>query len=262
METFKKWTNSPAGYTPLMQYPKKGIKILDLNPATVLESTGEISTSIDGLVWECVLCNTLNKTYVGWIETRLLDPYVEGYAKDCVDIADIQTPEPTDAEQYVLWHKYKQVNLCGELAVCYLLNLPLSTMLKHWEVKQPSFFKRVFGQGMARGTGDGELLEMFALFGGTATRLTTVLNGYTPHRLQMLAETFGVIAGCKIDSKSGRLRGQGVGHWVVVTKVIPERTNYGLVEIYNPFPNRVEVYSYNEFVASARSPFGAVIAKE
>lgn len=261
METNKKWTNS-LSYTPLMQLPKKGIKILDLNPAVVLESTGAISTSDDGLIWECVLYHTLSKTYVGWIESRLLDPYVEGFAKNCVEVSDIQTPDPTDAEQYVLWNKYRQVNLCGELAVCYLLNIPLSTLLKHWEIKQPSFFKRVFGQGMARGTGDGELVEMFALFGGVAQRLTELLKVYTPYGLSRLIDEKGVIVGVKIDGKSGRLHGQGVGHWVVVTKVFPERTNYGMVEIYNPYPNRVEVYSYQEFLASARTPFGAVINKE
>jgi len=261
METNKKWTNSPS-YTPLMQYPKKGLKILDLNPATVIESTGETSISTDGLIWECVLYNTLNKTYVGWIESRLLDPYAENYARDCVDILDIQTPDPTDAEQYVLWDKYRQVNLCGELAVCYLLNIELSTLLKHWQVTQPSFFKRIFGQGMARGTGDGELVEMFALFGGVAQRLTELVKVYTPYGLSRLLQEKGVIVGVKIDSKSGRLRGQGVGHWVVVTKVFPERVGYGMVEIYNPFPNRIETYSWQEFLASARSPFGAVIVKE
>jgi len=38
--------------------------------------------------------------------------------------------------------------------------------------------------------------------------------------------------------------------------VVQERMGRGLVYVYNPFPNREEVYSWREFAASAMSPYG------
>jgi hypothetical protein len=239
----KKWITT---YSKLLVAPL-GKKLRDLNANVVVDAV-ETNNGYDYIT---------TPDASGWMASASLEPYVEGYPKDCVDIAAIQTPAKNDAEQYVVWKGLKQYNLCGQLCVAYLLGLPLSQVLEVWEAKQPSFFKRVFGSGVARGTGDGELLDMLTIFGEVATRYTA--KSYTPHALKELAG--GVIAGVKIDTGTGRLRGQGAGHWVVVTDVSEERTGYGLVWIYNPFPNRIEVYSWNEFVASARTPYGVTIAR-
>jgi len=61
-----------------------------------------------------------------------------------------------------------------------------------------------------------------------------------------------------MDGGNGRLRGQGIGHWVIVDSVEPERFG-GQVYIYNPAPNRIEEYSYDQFIASAVKPFGLFI---
>jgi hypothetical protein len=65
-----------------------------------------------------------------------------------------------------------------------------------------------------------------------------------------------VIASVNMDGGTGWLRGSGVLHWVVVTKVIPERNGLGFVEVYNPAMNRIEYYSWQEFINSARMPYG------
>jgi len=42
----------------------------------------------------------------------------------------------------------------------------------------------------------------------------------------------------------------GVGHWVVLDKITPYGVNRAQVEIYNPYPNRREEYSYADFIRS------------
>jgi hypothetical protein len=111
---------------------------------------------------------------------------------------------------------------------------------------------------MARGTGEDELVKMFGLFNTKAETLQPKYKRYTP---ELLTKLTGAIVGVKISSATGRLKGGGVGHWVVVTNVVNERVGYGLVYVYNPFPNRIEVYSYAEFLASAQVPFGAIMVK-
>jgi hypothetical protein len=79
---------------------------------------------------------------------------------------------------------------------------------------------------------------------------------YTIKGMRKLLESGSVIASVNMDGGSGILRGSGVLHWVVVTKVTPERNGLGWVEVYNPAMNRIEVYSWQEFINSARLPYG------
>ena len=253
----KKWT-SYSGYTALKLAPETGgIKLLDLNPNTVIESTGE-TKEVNGIIFERVTYNTDKKNYDGWVDCGKIESYNENFPRDCVDVKAIQTPEVRDAEQYVLWNSKKQVNMCGEMCVCYLLNISLEQLLKLWEVKEPSFWRSVFGEGMARGTGEGELVKMFGLFDTKAQTLQAKYKSYTP---DLLSKLTGAIVSVRMSTATGRLNGGGVGHWVVVTDVVNERVGYGLVHVYNPFPNRIEVYSYAEFLASAKLPYGAMMVK-
>lgn len=201
----------------------------------------------------------------GKIEGKYLEPYGEMYPKDCVDVSDIETPDPNDAAQYVLWEKYKQTNMCGELCACYVVGkkenrkVKLSELLENWKVKDLPFYKRVFSSPKARGTYPAELVGMYKVLGYNAKELSKELlplGRYTPFHLNRLNYP---IVSVKIDANTGRLRGQGVGHWVVVVTNLMERTGYGFVNIYNPFSNREEVYSWNEFISSAGSyPYGAL----
>jgi hypothetical protein len=243
----KKWT-SFSGYTSLTD--ARGVKIRDLNPNTVIEATGEFMQRL-GSLFEHVVIDGVE----GWVESRKVELYTENYPRNCVDLSGIQTPDTHDFEQYVYWHKKKQVNLCGPISACYILGISLSEMLERWEIKKPTFWRSVFGDGIARGTGEGELVSMLELFDVKAQTLQPRYKVYTPDLLSYL---IGSIVGVKMSTATGRLNGGGVGHWVVVTDVLNERSGYGLVYIYNPAPNCIEVYSYAEFLASARVPFGAI----
>jgi len=249
----KKWT---VRFTPMKSSLAAGsAKLLDIPANSIVETTGE--TVVE---WERCVYRTSRKEWIGWIHEAFIEQYIEGLPKDCVDVGDMQTEDTTDPAQYVLWGGYKQVNMCGEMCVAYLLGVPLRSVLEKWKADSLPFYKRVFGSGKARGTGDAELVDIFKTMGWPAKQLSPELEYYFPQALQLaIISNGGIIAGVKIDSATGRLRGQGVGHWVVPVSVHPERSGYGTIEIYNPFPNRIEVYSWAEFVASARRPFGAIL---
>jgi len=240
MNTTRKWITR---YTRLLSSPN-GVKIRDLNANVVVTATEEK----DGFT----LIESASS--FGYVKSADLEDYIENYPKNCVDIKDIQTPDLSDAEQYVLWDKFKQVNMCGELCVAYLLQISLADLLTKWKIKAPSFFVRVFGTGRARGTGSGELSEMLKLFEVNSVQLSSVLKTYTPGGLALFADKS--IVSVNIDAVTGALRGSGVLHWVVPLQVMQERAGMGMVGYYNPFSNRVEICSWREFLASARSPYG------
>lgn len=241
------YTNSQAPFFV------NGKKVLEIPPNSLVENSGKYF---------------IYRNITGTIDQIRVEPYIENYPKNVVDVSDIETPDPNDAAQYVMWEKYKQTNMCGEMSVCYVLSqkeqrsVPLSEMLAMWKIKNIAFWKRVFSSPKARGTYPAELVEMFSVYGYKAKELSKdknlfPLGRYTPFHLSLVQNP---IVSVKIDGNTGRLRGQGVGHWVVVTNVELERTGYGFVEIYNSFPNRIEKYSYAEFIGSAGTyPYGAVL---
>jgi hypothetical protein len=260
--TTKKWVNR---FTPLLK-PNVNmdevpltlrIKIMDLFERTIVESTGQ-----KRYPYEEVRYITEKGTITGWIHQGDLENYMENYPRDCVVIYN-QTPLPNDFEQYFLLNGIKQVNACGELCVAFVLGISLQELLENWQVKVPAFWKRIFSNGRARGTSSGELREMFDIFAQTSLELTTAIyephikrSRYTIKGMQSLLQTGSVIASVNIDGNTGLLRGGGVLHWVVVTKITPERNGLGLVELYNPAMNRIECYSWLEFINSARQPYG------
>jgi hypothetical protein len=258
----KKWVNR---FTPLYKPAANmdevpltlRVKIMDLFERTIVEPTG-----VKRDPYEEVKYLTETGSIAGWVHGADLEDYVEKYPRDCVEIFN-KTPNPNDFEQYFIFNGVKQVNACGELCVAYILGISLKEMLENWQVKAPGFWKRIFGGGRARGTGSGELSEMFDIFAQPSMQLTTALfephikrSRYTIKGMQRLLSSGSVIASVNMDGGTGWLRGSGVLHWVVVTKVIAERNGLGFVEVYNPAMNRIEYYSWQEFINSARQPYG------
>lgn len=253
----KKWLNGSA---PVRTKPQaNAAQVLVIPERSVVETTGELLNQ-----YEQITYRSADATITGWVYSGWLEYYFENYAKDCVQIPD-QTPDPRDAEQYFMWRGIKQTNICGEASAAYILKLPLQQILTTWQREKPTIWKSVFGAGKLRGTGYGELISIFEVFQCEAIGLTAKLYDgvigrarYTPAALQAACALGGVIAGVNIDY-AGRLKPNGTPHWVVVTDVQPERAGYGLVTLYNPFPNRIEVYSWDEFLASAKVPTGVFV---
>lgn len=251
----KQWVNGTA---PMRVKPDGGI-ILNIPERSVVYATGETS----GIYVEIVY-RTGQQDITGWMYMGWLEDYEETLPANCVDIPD-QTADPRDAEQYFMMYGIKQTNICGEACVAKLLNISVKDILERWKQEKPSIWRSVFGKGKLRGTSSAELISIFEIYGKTSYNLTPIMTDkvigrprYTPALLQSTLDLGSVIAGVHIDY-AGRLKPSGTLHWVVVTAVHPERSGYGTVEIYNPFPNRVEIYSWAEFASSARTPAGVFV---
>lgn len=232
-------------------------KVAEIQPYTIIEHNGNTHSGYLEVEYQ---------TKRGWVADSLAEPYLENLPKDCVKIDD-QTTDPYDFEQYILLNGIKQPNLCGELSICFALGLTLKDLMKEWAIQAPSLWSRIKGGGKFSGTHWQDLDTICGLFGADASSLAEKMKDpylnrtrYTPASLQKVCTEGFAIVGCKMDGVTGRLRGSGIGHWVVVTGVYPERFG-GQVFLYNPAPNRIEQYSYQEFLASAVEPFGLFIPK-
>jgi hypothetical protein len=129
--------------------------------------------------------------------------------------------------------------------------------LKRWKEVQPILYATVVGAN--QGTGTAHLETILRAYGyNTEGDFTGFTKGLTdpflkkclisPGRIAKMLKTHFLIAGVNIDGNTGRLkRGNDVPHWVVVTKLTPMGKNMSWLEIYNPFQNRWEEYSYREF---------------
>lgn len=260
----KYFVNAP-GYAPLMKDANGRVKVSDL-------SYGMVVSAVEGYApvphltlpvsWICVRYDIApNRGFMGWVTSNFLEHYLINYYFDAEITASIDTESLVDAAQYVNYNGV-QVNMCGELCAALILGVSLKYLLDDWQIKALPFYKRIFRGGRATGTSSQDLKALLNQNGADAVELVTMLHDpilkqyrYTPEALQRLCKDGWVIAGVSIDSTSGGLRGGGIGHWVIVLRVTPERTG-GLVDVWNPFTLSNEIYSWREFAASAKSPSG------
>lgn len=254
----KYFTNA---FTPFREGPMNiSRKIADL-PAGSIVYMGLVDLS--QVYW----CQVEYNGRRGYVPASLIESYAETLPVNCVEIPD-QTADPNDFEQYFILKNIRQVNFCGPLAICYVTGLTLKEFMGTWEIQKPSLWKRIRGGGKFSGTTSADLVEMCQAFALEVPKLEVVTKDtflnrsrYTVAGMQKLVDMGFPVVSCKIDAGNGRLRGQGVGHWVVITAVFPERTG-GRVQLYNPAPNRIEEYSWNELIASMNQPYGIWIEKE
>lgn len=211
---------------------------------------------------QVIYTNVKGVATMGWMEKRFLEPYVNALPANCVDLSDIETPEGSDAAQYVIWDGVKQTNECGPISVAYLLRLPLSAILSNWKTKGPKFYKRIFGQGKATGTTTPDLVDLFALAGIDAIGLEKIFKKYSPYFLSEHLREHAVIFSCYVDTVTGRLRGSGVLHWSVLVDVVCDRRGFGWVDVMNPFNNAMERHSWQEFLATTRGAVYGVSVKK
>lgn len=260
-----KWLN---GFAPMYEKPDpNGRKVRDLLEKSLVMTRDEVVLWNGHPFVEVEYIDT--KVWRGWVYAGYLEDYVENLPKDCVDLGE-QTPAPNDAEQYVHYNGTKQVNLCGEICAAFCAGVGLTYLLTEWQKKYPKEWTRVFKKpgAVADGTGVGDLVTMLETVGIKAYSLTQAMHDpylkrsrYTVEWLKRMLTTGHVIASVTIN-RSGRLDKTGALHWVVVTSVMPERCGYGLVSVFNPFPNRVETYTWSEWMTAAKHPAGVYAPKE
>ena len=263
----KLYTNSRA---ILRETVATGNKILDIPKNTVVELLA-ISENVQysGMDTTCykVGYSTSGKYYEGYSYSGFFEPYEEELPQDVVDI-DLATPETTDAKQYVLWDGRKKYNFCGEICCTYILDEPLSVVANTWKQKSPNIVARIFDRAnVDRGTGVGDLLDLLESNGVCdGVKFSEYFKDpvlgrtlFTPWRAKDAVDKGDLIIGVKINKYTGRLQTSGILHWVVLIDVKPEGIDFGFVTIYNPFMNRVEQYSWNEFITSAGNIDGVYV---
>jgi hypothetical protein len=197
----------------------------------------------------------------GWVQETYLEDYVDDPNSTGFEVL-IPNPSPdsTDAAQYMRWEKdAKYTNMCGELCVAFIAGEDIETFLNKWKVMDGSQYKRIIPFDIP--TGADVVNNMLQVYGYPSkyitfqAGLTDADTGLkkTPGRFQKMLATHYLIAAIRIDSVAGNMGEGKVGHWVVLDKIIPEGINRGWVEIYNPFPNKRQVYSFDEFIRSCEA---------
>lgn len=240
-------------YCELWQDVKQTRKVCDLPVETVL-------TGMEELYGEYMLVSyQASKEFIGFVKRSNIEPLKFEFETNVVSIP-YQTKSAQDAAQYMIWKGNLQFNLCGELCMCYIFGLDLGVFLETWQAKALSWYKRVFGTGIARGTNVEDLIHMADIYPCEKISLSSLSGVMTAEKLMFQrAGGWYPIFSCKIETLKGRLRSKGVLHWVVVKDAEAWGLNQGWVKIYNPFSNNIEKYSWNEFSSSIGTPYGLTV---
>ena len=257
---------------PLREKPG-GKYILDLPIYSRLRETGIEETVVYAqrlTEWIQVIFQTDTKDWIGWVYKPYTEEIINEFVEGIVSIPN-PTPDLQDAAQYMIWRNKRQYNLCGELCVCFLTGDDIDTFLAKWEATEISFFQRVFSGGYSTGTGLADLDSMLDVSGydTLSKRLAAALVDpvlgraiVSPGRFKNLLNEHRLIVSVKIEKTLGRLRSSGYGHWVVIEQVIPDGIERGWVEIYNPFVNQLQRYSWSELLASMdATPQGLLVRR-
>lgn len=256
----RKWTIS---YAPLRVAPN-GTKIQDIpTGATVVSAGEEQELEIGGrmMKWEKV-------TYRGktaWVQSAYMEELIEKFPEYEVDIPTA-TEDETDAAQYMILNGGVKYNMCGQLCVAFIGGDDILTFVEKWKETSPVYYNWTMAGDKDQPTGIDVLSSMLKVYGYRSNTedivpfgagLTDPVIGLklSPGRFQKMLENYYLIAGVKIDRITGKLKAQGVGHWVVLDKIEPNGINGGWVEIYNPFPNKRQEYSYDEFITACGGPY-------
>lgn len=158
------------------------------------------------------------------------------------------TFDTKDAAQYMYRKGTKQYSLCGEFCVAYVLGVSnIDTFLDNWEAKDLKWYQQVFKNGLGRTTGIYDLEKMLAVYDVVTPcqRFTLATPEFFSEKLKLQKSIVGV----QIDY-TGYLVGKGIPHWVVLDRITVIDKNHAIVDIFNPYTNALEPYSWKEFMTS------------
>lgn len=161
------------------------------------------------------------------------------------------TPETKDAAQYMLHRGRKQYNLCGEFCVAYCMQDDACTnnideFLAYWEAKETKWYNSLFKDKLARTTGVYDLNKMLGAYGAKSMPLNLPIK---PIAFLAMLDKYQLILGVSIDY-TGYLVGQGIRHWEVLERIMVVDERHAICDLYNPFTNAMEPYSWKELTTS------------
>lgn len=261
----------------------KGALIETTGQSTLVLMRAANGTMVN-IPWMQVLYKTIKGTQTGWVRSDLFDEYVEDFPNPEVEIPQLPgdptdpfpyaTSDPNDAAQYMVLGKDKfgreltKVNMCGELCVSFMAELGIKEFIKKWASHPDNLFQWARGATSDKTTGLSTIMNMLEALGMTAANgsvidFTASLTGpifqdksLSPGKFQKFLQTHTLLANVVVERYTGRLipndatKQNWINHWVVVDKVTPNATDGGRVQIYNPYQNRRQEYSYEQFIRS------------
>ncbi len=258
---------------PARTEPGNGYVVFKLRKYEVLELVAESYALLNGLLvkFYCVVRLDGEKAISqGWVYSGYVEPYQAEFTKTVLKIKN-KTPNPNDAEQYLIWHGQAQYNLCGYFAVCYCAgwDANVEDFLDLLKQKKLSLITRRFPAWQSRGTNIYDLDIMLSLFDYKlpSRQISELLFDpiadrmvVTPGRFAEILKDNRIIYSVKLDVSSGRLARSGVLHWVVLEKFEPEEYQ-GRFLLYNPFPNKPQRYDWSQVIDSGGVPYGIVVPR-
>jgi hypothetical protein len=235
-----------------------------VNPGDFVRFDGATQTFVHPTYGEVVMASVLYRGVSHWTYRPLIEPYLPESNNGIVVIPEvIQTADGYDAEQYINYEGRRLTNLCGEFCATHCGNLAgnevgIVEMLRAWSTNDRKFYKLFVPTN--RPTGVDALQSMVKVMGLESQTFDQGLYDPTlkravlsPGRFQAKLEAgWRLIAGVVIGLDGKIIPTGTLGHWVVLEDVCPVRNGDGFVTLYNPYPNRMQGYSYGEFIASMR----------
>ncbi|MCJ7431940.1 MAG: hypothetical protein MUO77_00480 [Anaerolineales bacterium] len=271
---FKKWCVASAE----IKDDPGGVKIFDADEGIVVEPT-PTPQRLDnqGMKWSEVKF----RGRTAWIRETALDDLIDRFPDGDVKIPNA-TPDENDAAQYMFLEEESGVknNMCGQLCASFIIGVDIESFVKDWKNKATQYYKLAIAGAADKPTGLDSLQSMFRVAPYEAqpadimsfnAGLKDPIIGRTivsPGRIKEKLLDYHLVAGVfmrRDDHYTGKLSGQGIGHWVVLESITPNGRaggNGGWVEIYNPFPNKRQEYSYDEFMASFRTLDGLWVKRK
>lgn len=170
----------------------------------------------------------------------------------------LKTPTATlsdkDAAQNIILYNKVQYNLCGQFCVAFCAqdethNENIEDFLNYWEVKEPKWYQSLFPNKQSRTTSIYDLEKMLSAYGYSVPCKRFADLNRTPTALWSMLQFHQLIIGVKIDH-TGYLVGSGIAHWVVAEGIDIIDQNHAIVDLYNPYTNKMEPYSWREFMNS------------
>ena len=205
---------------------------------------------------------------IGYSYAGFFDVFEEVFPDFVVDLHEIQTADPYDAQQNIIWDGRKKLNMCGEIAVARIARLPLKDVLEDWTQKSPNIVTRIFKGSADRGTGAHtliSLLENLGIDGGQSLSSyfkDELLNRtiFTARRAFDALKENNIILGVKIGRQNGIVGKGGISHWVTLER-IEMCGAQAICVIFNPYMNRFEVYSWDELTRAGANIDGVVVPR-
>lgn len=164
------------------------------------------------------------------------------------------TPAETDAAQYMIRHRQKQYNLCGEFCIAYVAqdetgSNDIDKFLDYWQAKDLKWYQQVFKNGLGRTTGLYDLDKMLSAYDYQTPAIRWNKADQSPLGVSIVLEQYQAIIGVNIDY-TGYLVANGIRHWVVLERILVIDNNHAICDIYNPYTNAMEPYSWKEIKTS------------